>query len=179
VSLAPQGGPADLAAGTAPDLEAGRFGQLRRAAAIVSGLLFAAVFLVFVFKIVMRYASHDEPAWTDEVSVILFMWIVLWANAFVVRDREQIVFDLFYHPLPPRARRVVAIARALLIGGIFAVALPGSLDYIAFLWRERTPVLNLRLDWLYAIFGAFMIAVVVRSAWQIVRLVGPNWRRAL
>ena len=73
----------------------------------------------------------------------------------------------------------MAAARAILIGGIFLWALPGSLDYLAFLWRERTPVLNLRLDLVYSVFGLFMIAVVVRSVLSLGRLAGPRWRDAL
>jgi TRAP-type C4-dicarboxylate transport system permease small subunit len=65
----------------------------------------------------------------------------------------------------------------VLVGGIFLFALPGSLDYIKFLWRERTPVLGLRIDLVYSCFGIFLIAIVLRSAWSIVRLLGPQWRR--
>lgn len=153
--------------------------RLRRFAALVPALLFALVFLIFNYKIVTRYLEHDEAAWADEVSVILFIWIIFWANAFVVRDREQITFDLAYRPLPDRWKRVMALARLVLVGGIFAAALPGSLDYIAFLWRERTPVLNLRLDIIYSCFGLFLVAVVVRSAWLAWRLLGPRWRQFL
>jgi len=141
--------------------------------------MFVLVFAIFNYKIVSRYLVHDEPAWSDEVSVILFVWIIFWANAFLVRDREQITFDLAYRPMPDGIKRIMAIARVVLIGGIFLWALPGSLDYLAFLWRERTPVLNLRLDLIYACFGLFMIAVVVRSLFAFKRLLGPRWRDAL
>ncbi len=160
--------------------EAGtRAARLRRFAALVPAVLFALVFLIFNYKIVTRYLEHDEAAWADEVSVILFIWIIFWANAFVVRDREQITFDLAYRPLPGRWKRVVALARLVIVGGIFAAALRGSLDYVAFLWRERTPVLNLRLDIIYSCFGLFLIAVVLRSAWLAWRLLGPRWRSYL
>lgn len=152
---------------------------LRNMANWVSGTLFVLVFAIFNYKIISRYLAHDEPAWSDEVSVILFVWIIFWANAFLVRDREQITFDLAYRPMPDRIKRTMAIARVVLIGGIFLWALPGSLDYLAFLWRERTPVLNLRLDLIYSCFGLFMIAVVVRSLLALKRLLGPRWREAL
>ena len=150
--------------------------RLRAAAEWVSGAMFAAVFLIFNYKIATRYLEHDEAVWADEVSVILFVWIIFWASAFIVRDREQITFDLAYRPLPQRAKRIFAIARHLLIGGIFLWALPGSIDYILFLWRERTPVLNLRLDFVYACFGIFVVAVTVRSFVSLVLLLRQNWR---
>lgn len=152
---------------------------LRKLFEIVPALMFAFVFLIFVYKIVTRYFGHDEAVWADEVSVVLFIWIIFWANAFVIRDREHITFDLAYRPLPDRWKRVVALARVALVGGVFAWALPGSLDYIAFLWRERTPVLNLRLDLVYSCFGLFLISVVMRLAWQAVGLAGSRWRAFL
>ena len=138
--------------------------------------MFAAVFVIFNYKIFTRYAEHDEAVWADEVLVILFIWIVFWANSFLVADRAQIGFDLVYRLLSPAAKRIAALARAVLVGGVFLWALPGSLGYIRFLWREHTPVLNLPLDFVYSCFGLFLIAVIVRAVASILRLTGPKWR---
>jgi len=157
-----------------------RLGRIvARAAEAACSVMFAAVFLVFVWKIAMRYLAHDAIAWADEVSVVLFIWIVFIANGFVVEDRRQISFDLLYRHVGTGAQRVFGILRVLLVGGLFAAALPGSLGYITFLWRERTPVLLMRLDFVYSCFGLFMIAVLVRMLARLVRLLGPRWREAL
>jgi TRAP-type C4-dicarboxylate transport system permease small subunit len=125
--------------------------------------MFACVFAVFLLKVVMRYVAQDPLAWADEVSTVLFVWLIFWANAFLVPDRQQIAFDLLYRHLPPRGQRVVGVIRFLVVGGLFAWSLPGVIDYIRFLWRESTPVLGWRLDWVYSCFGIFVLAVVVRS----------------
>lgn len=154
--------------------------MLRRARQLtdaVAGLMFAAVFVIFCLKIGMRYAAHNELAWTDEVAVILFIWIIFWSNAFVLSDRDHIRFDLVLHVAPPRARQAMAVARALLVGGIFLAALPGTVDYVLFLWRERTPVLRLRLDWVYICFAMFAATVPLRAAWLLVQALRPGWRR--
>jgi TRAP-type C4-dicarboxylate transport system permease small subunit len=165
--------PDDLAAGPIT----GSVQRARQLAGLVAGLMFVAVFLIFNYKIITRYLGHEEAVWADEVSVILFIWIIFWANAFLLRDKDQITFDLVYRQVGDRAKRWMAIARLLLVGGIFLWALPGSVDYILFLWRERTPVLNLRLDIIYSCFGIFLSAMVLRSASSIVKLLGPAWRR--
>ena len=165
------------------DVEAGRatpwIARARGLADLVSGLMFAAVFLIFNYKIITRYLQHDEAAWADEVSVILFIWIIFWANAFLVRDREQITFDLVYRQVSDGMKRWMALARLVLIGGIFLWALPGSVDYLLFLWRERTPVLGLRLDVIYSCFGLFLAAVILRAVGTIVQLIGPKWRDSI
>ncbi len=132
--------------------------------------MFACVFAIFLLKVAMRYAAGDALAWADEISTILFVWLVFWANAFLVPDRQQIAFDLLVRYLPPRGQRVTEALRHLVVGGLFAWALPGVVDYLRFLWRERTPVLQWRLDWVYSCFGIFVLAVVVRSALGLYRL---------
>lgn len=143
-----------------------------RAAEWLCGAMFAVVFAAFCYKIVRRYFAGDAVAWADEVSVVLFVWIVFLANGLVVPERQQIAFDLLVRRAGPRGKAAMMLIRNVLIGGIFLAALPGSLDYIAFLWRERTPVLQWRLDIVYACFGVFMVAVVLRAAvgaWSAVR----------
>ncbi len=167
----------------APDngSERGEAGELRLAARLrqiadwTAAAMFAAVFLIFNYKIFTRYFEHNEAVWADEVLVILFIWIIFWAQAFVVRDRDQITFDLFYRLLPARGQRMAALSRHVLVGGVFLWSLPGSLGYIRFLWREHTPVLNLPLDLVYSCFGLFLVAVVVRSFLSVRKLLGSRW----
>ena len=141
--------------------------------------MFAAVFVIFCVKIAMRYAGAGETAWSDEVAVVLFVWIIFWADTFLLAERDHIRFDLLTHAVPPRIGRLLAVARAFLVGGLFLYAAPATLDYIHFLWRERTPVLGLRLDWVYACFGGFVLSVPLRAAVSLWRLAQPGWRGAL
>jgi TRAP-type C4-dicarboxylate transport system permease small subunit len=166
-------GPREGDANSPPAAPAAR---LRQIADWGASVMFAAVFLIFNYKIFTRYFEHDEAVWADEVLVILFIWIIFWAQAFVVRDRDQISFDVVVRLLPAQGKRFAALMRHILIGGVFLWALPGSLGYIRFLWREHTPVLNLPLDWVYSCFGLFLIAVIVRSLVSTRQLLGARWR---
>lgn|SRR5262245_12111208 len=150
-----------------------RFGEA------LTNLMFIAVFAAFLYKIAMRYVAGDAVAWADETSVILFIWIVFLANGLVVEERRQISFDLLYRHLPEGGRRWMAAARLLLVGAIFVYALPAAVDYILFLWRERTPVMQLRLDYVYACFALFMLAVIIRTAYRLWLLASPRWRQGI
>jgi TRAP-type C4-dicarboxylate transport system permease small subunit len=165
----------DEAAEHAEESELRLAAQLRQIADWIAAAMFAAVFAIFNYKIFTRYFEHNEAVWADEVLVILFIWIIFWAQSFVVRDRDQITFDLVYRLLPARGRRAAALARHVLVGGVFLWSLPGSLGYIRFLWREHTPVLNLPLDLVYSCFGLFLVAVIVRSFLSVRRLLGSRW----
>ncbi len=141
-------------------------------------LMFAVVFAAFIYKIIMRYAAGDAVAWADEISVVLFVWIVFLANGFVLEDRRQITFDLVHRNLPARGQRTIEIARNMLVCSILIYSLPGAIDYTVFLWRERTPVLRWRLDLVYACFAVFLLAVLVRMIFHLIALAGARAGKA-
>jgi len=152
---------------------------IARLARVLTNLMFVTVFLAFIYKIAMRYAAGDAVAWAEELTVILFIWIVFLANGLVVEERRQIAFDLIYRNVSTGAQRWIAMTRSLLVGGIFVCALPAAVDYILFLWRERTPVMGLRLDYVYACFALFMLAVIARALYQLALLMNVRWRHKL
>ena len=63
--------------------------KLRQLADWIACAMFAAVFVIFNYKIFTRYFEHDEAVWADEVLVILFIWIIFWANAFLVPQGKR------------------------------------------------------------------------------------------
>jgi TRAP-type C4-dicarboxylate transport system permease small subunit len=152
---------------------------MARLARVLTNLMFVAVFLAFLYKIVMRYAAGDAVAWAEELTVVLFIWIVFLANGLVVDERRQIAFDLVYRNLSAGGQRWMALARSLLIGGIFVCALPAAVDYIMFLWRERTPVMGWRLDYVYSCFALFMLDVIVRAIYRLALLMSARWQQGL
>jgi TRAP-type C4-dicarboxylate transport system permease small subunit len=81
-----------------------------------------------------------------------------------------------YVSLPPGPRRVLAVLLTGLIALAFASALPGTIDYISFMKIEKSPVMGIRFDFLYAIFAVFVAAVVVTSSLRLWKLFRSNWR---
>lgn len=148
----------------------------RQVAESVAAAMFAAMLMIFVLKVALRYGLDAAPDWSDEVAAILFVWIVFWAAAFIVPMEAHIRFDLVLRAVPPWAQRAIAVLRHLVVIGLFGAGLPAALGYILFLHRQTTPVLGLPLDWVYACFGAFLVAVPVRSAlalWRLLRRAPP------
>ena len=59
----------------------------------------------------------------------------------------------------------------LLIGGLALCAVPATWDYVYFMKREGTPVLGLPFMWVFLPFVFLLVALVVRSAWAIWRVI--------
>lgn len=139
----------------------------KSAANAVGGALFLTLFGVFIVQIGARFGLNQPLPWTDETAVILYIWVILWAAAFVVPQREHVVFDLVWNSVGQRARQAMAIAGNLLVGGLAMAGLPATWDYVHFMQREGTPVLEIPLMWVYLPLVLLMAALVVRSAWAI------------
>ncbi len=140
---------------------------LNKAANAIGGGLFLMLFCVFIIQIAARFGFGKPLAWTDEAAVILYIWAILWSAAVIVPEREHVVFDLLWNSVGHRARQVMRIAGNLLVGGLALVGLPASWDYVHFMGREGTPVLNIPIMWVYLPFVLLLAALVVRSGWAI------------
>jgi TRAP-type C4-dicarboxylate transport system permease small subunit len=137
---------------------------LQRSANAIGAGLFAALFLVFMVQIVARFGFNKPLPWTDEAAVILYVWVILWAAAFIVPEREHVMFDLVWNLVGVRTRKVMRLAGHAMIGGLAAWALPASWDYVSFMRREGTPVLGMPFMWVFLPFVLLLAALVVRSA---------------
>jgi len=140
---------------------------LQRGANLVGGGLFLTLFVVFIIQITARFGFNKPLPWTDEAAVILYLWVILWAAAVVVPEREHVVFDLVWNSVGYRARQAMRILGNLMIGGLCLVALPATWDYVHFMRREGSPVLDIPFMWVFFPFVVLMAALVLRSAWAI------------
>ena len=139
----------------------------KKAADLIGGGLFLTLFLVFVVQVTARFALNKPLPWTDEAAVILYVWVILWAAAFCVPEREQVVFDLLWNNVGRRARQAMKAVGNLMIGGLALWAIPATWDYVRFMAREGTPVLGVPFMWVFMPFVLLLAALVVRSAWGI------------
>ena len=130
------------------------------------GLLFAA----FLVQIVFRYFFNFPVGWTSELTVAAWLWLVLWGSAFVLKENEEIRFDLVYSAVGWRARRVMGILAAVALVVLYGVSFPATWSYVTFMKVERSSYLHVRLDWMYSIYLLFVVALIVRYLWLLWRL---------
>ena len=138
--------------------------RLKTLAQAFGGGLFIALLLVFVVQIAARFVFHQPLPWTDELAVVLYLWVILWACAFLVPEQEHVAFDLVWQHATARTQAWMALLGHALLGTLAACSLPATWDYVGFMAREQTPVLGLPFAWVFAPYGLLITALVVRSA---------------
>ena len=143
---------------------------LRRRAENVAAALLAVMFVAFIVQIVFRYLFNFPIGWTSELTVITWLYLVLWGSAFVLKESEEIRFDLLYAAAGRRARCVMGIIFGTSIVVLYGAALPATIAYVSFMKVERTSYLKIRMDWLFSIYVIFAVAVIVRYLWLLSQL---------
>jgi TRAP-type C4-dicarboxylate transport system permease small subunit len=146
----------------------------RRAENVIAAML-AVMFVAFIIQIVFRYLLNFPMGWTQELTVILWIWLVLWGAAFVIRETEEVRFDIVYGNATAGARRVMCIVSAIALVALYGVSLPAVADYVAFMKVERSAYLKIRFDLLFCIYVVFAVATIVRYVWLCWRAV---WSKA-
>jgi len=140
-------------------------GWLRRRAENVAAAMLAVMFAAFVVQIAFRYFLNFPVGWTSELTVVMWLWLVLWGAAFVVKEREEIRFDLLKGAVGRRARIAMGLVAALALVVLYAASLPATYEYVTFMKVERSSYLKIRIDWLYSIYLIFLVAILVRYLW--------------
>jgi len=156
----------------------------------VAAAIMATMFLTFILQIVVRYSARLEwlpelfpifdPSlygWTLEFCLLLWVWLVFWGNAFVVRERDHVTFDILYHAVRPSIRRwfIIISGLAICVGLILSIEPTWEKFYI--LRLKKTATLSTVFgDWIrmrdvYSIYIFFLIAVALRYAWAVYRAI--------
>ena len=164
---------------------------LSRLAEGVAALMMAAMFATFILQIAIRYSARlgwiaeavpwlepDRYGWTLEFNLALWVWIVFWGNAFIVRERDHVTFDILYTSVGARVRKWFAVIGSLAVCAVLVLSIPETWDRFSILRLKRTATLDQLLgDWVrmrdvYAIYMLFLVVVALRYGARALRV----WR---
>jgi TRAP-type C4-dicarboxylate transport system permease small subunit len=145
---------------------------LRRRAENVAAAMLAVMFAAFLVQIVFRYFFNFPVGWASELSVVMWLWLVLWGSSFVLKEKDEIRFDLVSAAAGRRLRIAMGIVSSVALIVLYGASLPASYDYVAFMKVEKASYLKIRMDWLFSIYVIFLVAILARYLlllWHLVR----------
>jgi TRAP-type C4-dicarboxylate transport system permease small subunit len=140
----------------------------QRWADLIGAGVFAVLFLSLVVQVVRRFVFGTPAAWTEELATIAFVWVIFWGTGFAVPLSAHVAVDFVVPRFAPRVQRALYALGLAALGGCFLWALPGIADYLRFMMRERTPVLDWPYGVVYSVFLAAAVMVVLRCLAAIV-----------
>jgi TRAP-type C4-dicarboxylate transport system permease small subunit len=137
---------------------------LRARAENVAVALIALMFVSFILQILFRYVLNKPLAWSEEVTVLCWVWVVLWGAAFILSDHDEIRFDIVTGLVSESTRRVFTVVSCVALVLLFVVSLPATWNYVIFMKREKSASLGMRFDYLYSIYVIFAVVCIIKHA---------------
>lgn len=144
---------------------------LHRRADDIASIMLAVMFIAFICQVVFRYLLNWPVGWASELSIVMWLWVVLWGAAFVVTEKDEIRFDILYSSVRPGVRRIMVIVSSLALLLLYGYSLPATWDFVTFMKVTKTSYLDIRYDHLFAIFVVFVVAVLVRYTYLLVQAI--------
>ena len=156
-----------------------------RVTEFMAAMMMAAMFATFILQITIRYTARLEwlaeavplldptrYGWTLEFCLLMWVWIVFWGNAFIVRQQDHVIFDIVYTSVNARLRKGFAIASAVAICIGLLLTVEPTWDKFHILRLKKTPTLSsvfgdwIRMRDIYSVYMGFLIVVSLRYAWR-------------
>jgi C4-dicarboxylate transporter, DctQ subunit len=138
------------------------FNPLRRFAEGVLVLMMGIMFAAFIAQVIFRYVLSLPLAWSDEICNFIWLWGILWGASFVMRNHEDIRFDMLYNMLPRPVKRTFTVVSSSLIVVLLALSLPKTWSYISFMKVEKSAALGIPMNWVFGLYLVFVISMCVR-----------------
>lgn len=126
-------------------------------------ILWVTVVVIFV-QVIARYVLEVALPWTEEFARFAFLWLIFLANAMAERQKEHFRVSYFVEQAPPKLRYAFWVTGETLIFVFFLWLLMDSLTFVQMGKRMISPVMQLRLDWIYwGLPAAVILSLLNRS----------------
>ena len=140
---------------------------LKRRAEDVTVALFTVMFVCFIIQVVFRYVFNYPVGWTEETSILTWLWGVLWGAAFILSEKDEIRFDIVYSNVSENLRRVFTVITGAALIFFYGVSLPAAYSFVSFMKVERSAYLHIPINYLYSIYMIFAVACICRYCWLV------------
>lgn len=149
-----------------------------RGAEFIAAMALAAIFVTFLLQILFRYVPFLEPiGWSVVLISLLWVFVIFFGCAFIVRESDHVAFDIVYLAVPPKARKILALITAVLMVAAMLYALPATWERVfqnrlmdlKSIQTIRMPITGdkIAVKWLFAPFVMLIIVVTLRYLWRI------------
>lgn len=127
---------------------------------IVGASLFVVMFGILVAQIVARQLFNSPLTWSEELSILLFVYIGMLGVSIGIKYEQHVFIDFFYNKLPPKPLKVVfTIIQAIVFVSIAAMI---YLGYKLFMRKLIFNFIAIKISygWMYAalpVIGTLMM----------------------
>lgn len=134
-------------------------GGLDRLFAFLIIAVLLAIAGVVMLQVVSRIMLPSSPAWTEELSRYLFIYLVAISAGLVLRRNRNVGLELFQHRLGPRGKAAYQLLVCVVVGTFSAIVLPAAWQYAQIGRFQTSPTLSVPM--VYIFFSTVLLFALV------------------
>ncbi len=144
-------------------------GLLKRSLEIIVGLLVLGVVFCVVANVFGRFVLNYSYVWAEELSRLLFIWLVLLGAGLGSLNNEHVAVTFFRDKAPTPLRRVFGVLSVLVVYVVCVCILLGFQDLMAG-YISVTPLLKIPKSVLYSAMPVMAVLALIANTLVLVQL---------
>ncbi len=129
------------------------------------GTLCFILMTIFLFlQVFSRYVFNSSLSWTEELSVILFVWMVYFGSSAAVLKRKHLRIDFLINLMPPKLKRISLVTSNLLFIVFCGLTIMPLMEMVGRFARSgaSTTILNIPKSLVYVVIPLSLILTSIR-----------------
>ncbi len=119
-------------------------------AGAAAAALLCVLVLMTVLAVALRYVAGSPLAWSEELSTLMILWIVMIGAVYAKRKDAMLRMDIFFNLMPPGLRRVLTILQEIIHCLLFGLMIYFGFKLALHAGAKTLPLLGVPVFWLYA-----------------------------
>lgn len=136
----------------------------------VSAVLFIVIMVLLFLQVVTRYVFRHSFTWTEELSVLLFVWMTYMGVSSAVTYRKNLRIDALLDVVPFRVKKLLLIISDVIFILFNLYLIVPFVELIGSIGSSRTPILGIPKAITYWLIPAILVISSAKLVYDIYRL---------
>ena len=128
---------------------------------VVATAMAIALIVITTFGVIARYVFQSPLEWQNEVSVLLFAWMIFIGVSMGFKSREHIMLEFLIHSLPAKAAKLLSVLINLICIAFLCIVIYAGIDIAKNTWAQMYYTIDLSTAWLYLSFPVNAVVMIV------------------
>ena len=135
----------------------------------IIAILFSLMIVITFTQVIFRYLLNSALPWAGEITIFLFIWVIFLGAAITLSKGLHIGVDIFTSFLNKKNKNIVLILTNLLTILFCFLIIIGSAPLVIDNFTQRSPALEIRLSYIYAVIPISMTSMIWITFKRIIR----------
>ena len=143
----------------------------------ISAILFIVIMVLLFLQVVSRYVFHHSFTWTEELSILLFVWMTYTGVSSAVTYRKNLRIDALLNVVPFKVKKALLIISDVIFIVFNLYLIFPLLELIKSIGTSKTPILGIPKAITYWLIPFILIVSSIKLLADIKKLIHEDEKR--